>query len=185
MDKKDLDHIHGLMKKVVAGDSDAFSEFYDIYVNKIYRYVYFRVRNEDLDDVVELVFIKVWKNLDKYDFEQKTVTSWVFKIAQNVVIDYYRSNKFKEFSDLDVDLESDDESPVDFTQKSLDKEHFREIIDRLIPQYRDVLVYKYMNELSNSEIAEILEKSEANVRILVHRALKAFKKVFLRDAEKN
>jgi RNA polymerase sigma-70 factor (ECF subfamily) len=175
------DRIEALVREVKNGGHDAFSELYDIFIDAIYRYVFYRVRTGDSEDLVENVFLKVWENIKSYKEKKDTYfSSWIFRIAHNVVVDYYRASKDRISLDLDISIPDLDRehSPLRKTEKHLDQKVLKSALDRLKKGYQDILVYKFINDLSNAEIAEVLGQSEGSVRILQFRALKALKQEF-------
>lgn len=180
--EKDLkdrkDELELLVEKVKEGDQQAFASVYDILIDPIYRYVFFRVKDEDAEDIVETVFLKVWENIRKYKAGKKSFSAWVFRIAHNLIVDYYRANSDKETQELDETLpdENRQHNPIKVTENALRSKHLKVALDKLKVQYREIIIYKFVNEFSNSEVAEILGKSEGSLRILQFRALKALKK---------
>ncbi len=180
MAKKELkdrkDEIEALVVLVKKGDHDAFSQLYDIFVDPLYRYIYFRVNNQEVEDLMEIVFLKVWENIKKYTPKNKMFSAWFFRIAHNVVVDHYRSQK-NETEDLPINVPAykREHNPIKNTENRLHNEALRNALKNLKENYREVLVYKFLNDLSNPEIAEIMDKSEGSVRILQFRALKALK----------
>lgn len=181
--KKDLNtpEIEELVFKAQDGDQQSFAELYDIFVDPIYRYVYYRVNSADAEDLVETVFLKVWENLRQYRQQKnKSFSAWIFRITHNLVVDYYRKDKSSEELSINIPDQNRQHNPIKVTQDSMNKEVLGKAIKKLKPAYQEVIIYKFINELSNSEIAEILKKTEGSLRILQHRALKALK-VELKD----
>ncbi len=83
-----------LVKRAVAGDADAFGELYLLHLDAIYRYIHYRVGDaSDAEDLTEQVFLNVWKALPGYKQRRGSFASWLYRIAHNVVIDYYRRRK--------------------------------------------------------------------------------------------
>jgi len=184
-DKKE--EINALVELVQKGDHDAFASIYDIFIDHIYRYVYYRVRQEDAEDLVETVFLKVWENIGKYSNQKnKSFSAWIFRITHNLVVDYYRAAKDRDFDELKIDIAASERehSPIKNAEKALDNEALKSAILKLKKNYQDVIVYKFVNELDNSEIAAILNRSEGSLRILQFRALKALKEI-LKDMSVN
>ncbi len=183
----ELNENEGLIEELVVlvqkGDKEAFSKIYDFFADSIYRYVFFRVNKEDADDLIEQVFLRVWENIGKYkNTKESRFSSWVFRIAHNLVIDYYRNNKIKDVSELDLNIPTMDRehNPLAKTEDKLNILILRKALNKLKKQYREFLILKFINELSNKEIAELLDKSEGGVRILQLRALKALKAELIR-----
>jgi RNA polymerase sigma-70 factor, ECF subfamily len=171
-----------LVLLVKEGDHDAFSQLYDLFIDQIYRYVFYRVKSTDAEDLVEIVFLKVWENIDKYKVKEKnSFSAWIYRIAHNLVVDYYRSKKDRDYSELGIDLPTLDRehNAIRMAERSLDKENLKNAMKNLKQSYQDIILYKFINELTNTEIAQILDKSEGSLRILQHRALKALKKEML------
>lgn len=171
------------LEKLVAlaqrGDQDAFAKIYDLLVDQVYRYVFYRVNASDVDDVVENVFLKIWENLKKYRQEdKKSFTAWVFRITHNLVVDHYRAAKDREFDELDLNITDDkrEHNPIRTAENVLDNRALKIALTKLKKPYRDVIICKFINELSNKEIAEVLDKNEGSLRVLQFRALSALKK---------
>ncbi|MFH1533933.1 MAG: sigma-70 family RNA polymerase sigma factor [Nitrospirota bacterium] len=174
--------VEALVLLVKEGDHDAFSQLYDLFIDQIYRYVFYRVKSTDAEDLVEIVFLKVWENIDKYKVKKKnSFSAWLYRIAHNLVVDYYRSRKDREFSELGIDVPTHDRehNAIRMAERTLDKENLKGAMKNLKQSYQDIILYKFINELTNTEIADILGKSEGSLRILQHRALKALKKEML------
>lgn len=161
------------------GDQNAFAKVYDLLIDQVYRYVFYRIKGEDVEDMVENVFLKVWENIRKYRSEpKKSFTAWVFRITHNMIVDHYRITKDRDHEELSLDLadESRDNNPVRKAEDGLDNESLKTALSKLKKPYRDVIIYKFLNEFSNKEIAEILDKNEGSLRVLQFRALAALKK---------
>lgn len=168
--------IEDLVIKSQQGDADAFGQIYDVFVTPIYRYIFYKVKREDVEDLVEVLFLKAWENIKKYKKQEKTsFKSWVFRIAHNLVVDHYRLTR--EHAPLDPRLSDTkrDSDPVKQVKLNLNNERLREAISQLKPNYQQIVTLKFINELSNEEIGNILNKSEGSVRILQFRALKVLK----------
>jgi len=178
---KHNEEIEELVILAQDGDHDAFAKLYDLLIDPIYRYVYFRVKNDDVEDIVETVFLRMWSGLKKYKKSKKArFSSWVFRIAHNLVVDHYRSSKSTDFDAIPVHLVDTNRmhNPIEHAENGLQKDVLKSVLFRLKPVYRDVLVYKFLNGLSNKEIAKILKKTEGGVRILQMRSLRALKLEF-------
>lgn len=178
--KERVEEIEALVVSSQNGDQAAFASLYDIFIDHIYRYVYYRVGSDDAEDIVETVFLKVWEKINQYQKKpNRNFSAWIFRIAHNLVVDYYRTASERQTEELGLNLpdQTREHNPIRVTQDVLDKNVLKTALSRLKRKYRDVLVYKFINDLSNSEISEIIRKSEGSVRILQFRALKALKKI--------
>src|SRR5690242_19609134 len=83
-----------LVRRAQAGDQDSFARLYDAYMERIYRYIFFRVADDELaEDITSQVFLKVWEKLGTYRPGQSPFIAWLYRIAHNAVIDSYRTRK--------------------------------------------------------------------------------------------
>lgn len=171
-----------IQRLVVAcqnGETKSFGKIYDSYINAVYRYVYYRVNQEDVEDVVEDVFVRVWENIDKYVPGEHPFSSWLFRIAHNLVVDHYRKTR-KHISlreNLPKHVIQSDDDPADWASTKLNQAFVREALVELKESYQQILVLKYLSGFSNKEIADIIDLNEGNVRILQYRALKALRQI--------
>lgn len=152
------------------GDSQAFGKVYDELVKPVYRYIYYRVDKEVAEDLTEETFFRAWKNLKKYKKGKHPFSSWVFRIAHNLVVDYYRKNK-NTVEMIDETIEDEQKTPAQKTDLKLTQVRLHQMIKRLPGNYQQVIILKYINELENTEIAAAMGKTEGAVRTLQSRAL--------------
>jgi RNA polymerase sigma-70 factor, ECF subfamily len=177
--KKKQEDIEKLVVEVQKGSHTAFSLLYDVFIDQVYRYVFYRVKSGEAEDLVETVFIKIWENINKYKHGKSNFSAWVFRIAHNVVVDHYRMFKDHEYDELDVNAPDykREHNPIRTTEGALQQEVLKKALFKLKKQYQEVIIHKFINELSNEEISKILKKSEGSLRILQFRALKALKHI--------
>jgi len=177
--KPDELEIQRLVVACQNGETKSFGKIYDSYINAVYRYVYYRVNQEDVEDVVEDVFVRVWENIDKYVPGEHPFSSWLFRIAHNLVVDHYRKTR-KHISlreNLPKHVIQSDDDPADWASTKLNQAFVREALVELKESYQQILVLKYLSGFSNKEIADIIDLNEGNVRILQYRALKALRQI--------
>jgi RNA polymerase sigma-70 factor (ECF subfamily) len=167
-----------LVLQAQDGNSEAFGQLYDAYMERIYRFVYFRVEDQQTaEDITSQVFLKAWSNLDRFSFNRTPYLAWLYTIAHNAVIDHYRTRKVTAALD-DVQLSQQDhaevvENGIDLTaEMKLIKEALRGLTD----DQQKVLTLKFMEGLSNHEIARHLGKREGAIRALQMRGLQALAK---------
>ncbi|MDP3740739.1 MAG: RNA polymerase sigma factor, partial [bacterium] len=170
-------NLDSLVRKAVNRDERAFSEIYDLYFEKIYRFVYFRVNHRQVaEDLVADTFVRAWDRLEDID-EIGSFNAWLFQIARNLVIDYYRAKK----PDIDLDslenILTYDDNIIDRTDLSLKQEIFLDTISKLTSDQQVVIKLKFLDELENHEIAKILNKNEGAIRVIQHRAINELKKL--------
>jgi RNA polymerase sigma-70 factor (ECF subfamily) len=160
-------------------DKTAFGELYDWYVKKIYRFIYFKVNNrEEAEDMTSEVFLKTWNYLIEY--KEKEIDSFsglIYRISRNAVVDYYRQRAKKMEVQLNDEILISDERGQMKVEVDYEIEKLLIVIKKLKQDYQEVLMFKYVEELSVSEIAEILERSQISVRVTLHRAMKKLKEM--------
>jgi RNA polymerase sigma-70 factor (ECF subfamily) len=162
---------------VIEGDSSAFGKLYDYYQPMIYRFVLIKVgRREEAEDITHQVFLRAWQSIRTYSHRGNPFGSWLYRIARNQVIDRYRSRKD------DVSLEMIDADTLSFQTKQpdvstrIDMERVIAAVHRLKPDYQDVIVLRFVEDLSISETAEIMHKTEGAIKLIQHRAIEELKK---------
>ncbi len=169
-------------------NKEAFLEVYDRYAGDIYRFVYFKVSNvEEAKDITSAVFLKAWNSLrDNEIGESKSLAAYLYKIARNCIIDHYRQKKPTSSIERDTgeslpELKDDNQNLARQTEINSDMTIVYAKLNELKGEYKEVIILKYINELSLSEIASITGKSRNNVRVIAHRALKALKGLMEED----
>lgn len=172
--------IDALVLAAQEGDKEAFAKLYDHFFDPIYRYVYFRVTASEVDDLVEMTFIKAWINLEKYEKRDVNFSAWLFKIAHNIVIDHRRSHRPLFEVKEEIQDESDKAAPKELTEKTMLSQTIRAAVDELKEPYRQVVTLKFLIGLSNTEIAEVMNEREGNIRVIQFRALKELKNILNR-----
>lgn len=172
---------HALIERLVSssqnGQPDAFGKLYELFVTPIYRYMYYRVGREDAEDLTELVFLKTWENIHQYEKRQSSFSAWIFRIAHNVVVDHYRSHQTNGVLDENIEDIRREASATERIHRRLDREMLHTAMKGLKEHYRQVLILKYINGLSNEEIGNIMGKSQAALRILQFRALRTLRRM--------
>ncbi len=165
---KNIGHLVDLAKK---GNTDAFGMIYDELVKPIYRYIYYRVDPQIAEDLTEDTFLKVWQNLSKYKKGKVPFSAWVFKIAHNLVCDYYRKNQIITEIDEDSPDNNEQTNPAHQINVKFNQIKLRQAIKKLPENYQQIIILKYINEEDNVTISKVIEKSEGAVRTLQFRAL--------------
>lgn len=165
---------------------DYFAELIDRYESKLLRYIrrLVNVNHETAEDILQEVFIKVYRNLNDFDQSLK-FSSWIYRITHNEAISYYRANQKKEVSvsiDKDNGLVNILKSSLETDKEVVDKEivvKIKEVLDCLPEKYRDVLVLKYLEEKDYEEIGDILRIPVGTVGTLLSRGKVEFRKLAL------
>lgn len=183
MVQKQIPDLSALVEKAQGGDTEAFAQIYDALVKPIYRYIFYRVEDSIAEDLTEETFLKIWQNLGKYKKGPSPFASWAFKIAHNLVVDYYRKNQPVDDINEQVADPTEDNAPEKQMHAKLTNIRLRRVIRKLPDHYQQAIVLKYINELDNRQIAETMGKTEGAVRILQFRALEQLRRTL--SAEKD
>ena len=169
-----------IYKVRVKKDPSAFAELYDAYIEKIYRFVYFKIGNkEEAEDITSGVFLKVWSYLIEYtEKEIDSFSGLIYRVARNAVIDFYRARGARQYEPVEVleNLPANDDSYLRI-EAGQEVEKVMLVIKKLKQDYQEVVLLKYVEELSTAEISEILGRSQMNVRVTLHRAMKKLKEL--------
>lgn len=168
-----------------------FEKIYGLYVDQIFRFAYLKVSSKDeAEDITSQTFLRFWKHFSKEKKRPQNPKAFIYKTATNLIIDYYRKTKTKKGKDgssakKEVSVEDivieDREMRAD--QKLVIKaeiEDVRKALSKINEDYQNAIIWYYLDELTIPEIADLLEKSETSVRVLIHRALNSLKEEIIR-----
>lgn len=170
----DGDSQRRLVSLAKDGDADAFGLLYDGYIERIYRYIYFRVTDEvTAEDLTSQVFSKAWENLDRYKPSGAPFIAWLYTIARNAVIDHFRTRKETVALDEVASLSSGGPSPDDVVELHFETEALREALQSLTDEQQQVVVLKFIAGMTTDEIAKQLGKRPSAIRALQMRGLQA------------
>jgi len=161
-----------------------FSQIYDDYVEKIYRYIFLKVSTAELaEDLTSDTFMRGWKAFcaaasgDHPPIENPQ--AFLYQIARNLIADHYREKGKEPQVRFDEENQDTPDPQAAVEEMAADRSEMYEVkqaITALKDDYQEAVVLHYIDEVSVPEIAVILAKSEGAVRVLLHRALKALKK---------
>jgi RNA polymerase sigma-70 factor (ECF subfamily) len=167
----------GVLAEAAKRDPSAFSELYERYYPRVYRYVYHRIgQTAEAEDVTAHVFMKALEALDGYQTQRNSFAPWIFRIARNAVVDHYRRRRHQ--SSLEgLEQEAEGEDPAFSALAGERSRELHDLIQSLSPDQREVILLRYAADLTHAEIAEALKKNQAAVRMLLHRGLRRLKAV--------
>ncbi len=164
---------------------DSINEIYCKYYLDVYRFlICFSGTQNDAEDLTQEVFIRVLRNLAKYN-QRTTLKTWIFSIAKHVAIDHYRRKKFVTIfkEGFFTQLVSSEKLPYELIEQQKLKETLHQVISTLKPHFRAIIILRGINEFTIKETSKILRCSEAKVKVAYHRALKDLKKKLNIDVE--
>lgn len=164
--------VDSILSKIQHDKSPDFSRIYDQYIDKIYRFIFFKVQSRDIaEDLTSDVFFKVMTKWGQFNSEKGNFNSWIYQIARNRVIDFYRQNRKHENIEEIWDLDSGEDllSKVDDCYR-LDKLHG--YLKGMKKETREIVMLKVWEGLSYQEISSIVGKSEGSCKMTVSRTMK-------------
>ena len=155
-------------------DPRAFGDLYSHYEKHIYRFVVLRVSSETVaEDITATIFRKALEGIENFRWQGVSFSSWLYRIARNSVIDYYRINSKRgnNTSISDIDLPSGEKGPEEIAIEKEFEEQIQELLDTLNPRDRKIVYMKFFEGYTNKTIAELLEITETNVGTILHRSI--------------
>jgi RNA polymerase sigma-70 factor (ECF subfamily) len=166
-----------LVRRAIMRDREAFGDLYDRHVVRVYRHIYYLVGNAaEAEDLAAQAFLQAWEAIDRYQMRGAPFVSWLLRIAHNLAVSHLRSRKDRsELPDTLVD-HSRQGNPEEMIQQTAEGERVRAAILRLREEQRQVIMLRFVEDLEYPEVAEIVGKSVAAVRVIQHRALNALRK---------
>ncbi len=173
-----------LIERAKRGEVEAFGCLYERYLESIYRYIRTRVAEDrTAEDLTETVFLRSFESLSRYKEKGLRFSAFLYQIARNLLVDHYRQ-KEEELPLESADQISVSPSRIDdiiVIQDQVDR--LRVGLEALPEEYREIIRLRVLLELSTTECAEWIGRSEGAVRVLLHRAMKALKRQVVKDNE--
>lgn len=166
-----------LVLRAIKKDQDAFGELYDRHVVRVYRHIYYMVGNAaEAEDLTAQTFLRAWEAIGRYEVRGAPFVSWLLRIAHNLGVSHLRSKR--ESAQLHDGMVDDKprRDPETVLEQSADEELVREAILRLRDEQRQVIILRFIEDLDYREVAEIIGKSVAAIRVIQHRALNSLRK---------
>jgi RNA polymerase sigma-70 factor (ECF subfamily) len=161
-------------------DPEAFGRLYELYVDKIYNYIYYRLGNhQDAEDLTAKVFHRALNHIAHYNNKGVPFAAWLYRIAHNLVINWRRDHSRRQMVGLeDVDLSSDkQEGPQYAAEQANERELLLAAMQRLPRERQELLVLKFVERMSNAEIGRVMGRSEGAIKSLYHRTLVSLKEL--------
>jgi RNA polymerase sigma-70 factor (ECF subfamily) len=168
------------------GNTDAFARLYEAYVDDIYRFIFYRVGDQQLaEDLTSQLFLKAWDRMERYQIRgDASFKAWLVQIARNLVIDYYRTRKDTTSLEQILTVKPDPTINVAKTvERQLQGEWLHTKLQELTDEQREVITLKFIDGFSTKEIARMMNKKEGAIRALQMRGLQALTIILETDLE--
>jgi RNA polymerase sigma-70 factor (ECF subfamily) len=181
---KDTDAAGLLLAKAQKGEEAALGEIYNLFFKKIYRFIFFRVGHKEVaEDLAEEVFLKAFTKLGSIN-ESGAFEGWLYQIARNLVIDYYRQKKSTvALEEIENTLEYET-NVVDVVNLQQQQKVLLKLLKELGAEQQVILKLKFFEDLENHEIAELMHKSEGAIRVIQHRAILKLQELIKKSEQK-
>ncbi len=163
-----------VLRRAAKGDREAFGQLYEQYIDRIFNYVYYRTGNlHDAEDLTARVFQRAMNHIHTYTDRGVPFSAWLYRIAHNLVANWHRDRSRRQeipLNDLPV-VPSKEDRPETSLVRSQEQESLLRLIRQLPPERQNLLILKFVENLSNAEIGQIMGRSEGAVKSLYHRTL--------------
>lgn len=176
------EQLNGLVLRAKNGDTKAFGILYDLHADRIYRYIYYKLSHTfDAEDLTAEVFLRAFEKIGDYEIRECPFSSWLYRIAHNAVVDYYRLKGKTVTNVLDEEgtHSSEQHNPEIIILSNLDSQDLCQALQALTDEQKDVILLRFIEGMPARQVAEILGKPEGAVRALQRRGLKALSRVFV------
>jgi RNA polymerase sigma-70 factor (ECF subfamily) len=161
-------------------DPDAFGQLYEVYVDRVYNYIYYRVGNHhDAEDLTAKVFFRALNHIPRYKNSGAPFAAWLYRIAHNLVANWHRDHSRRQMVALEnLNLSGKkQETPHHAAEETDQRELLLEAIQKLPTERQQLLTLKFAERMSNAEIGRIMGRSEGAIKSLYHRTLVSLKKL--------
>lgn len=169
-----------LLERAGRSDPAALGMLYDRYADRIYSYVYHRVGHAEVaEDLTGQVFMQMLEAIRTGRGWRTSFSGWLYRIAHNLVIDHYRRKRRASFVDLDdaTPIQAHEGDPARSAELLLDQERLRGALSLLTEEQAQVIVLRFLEDLSIAETSEIMGKTEGAIKALQYRAVLALRRV--------
>jgi RNA polymerase sigma-70 factor (ECF subfamily) len=171
-----------VIERARTGDRAAFAELYDTHCDAVYRYILYRVREpSDAEDLCSEVFTRAFANIHRYRWQGKSFLAWLYTIARNAVTD--RRRRERPTVDLDDAYGVAEEGPTahDRAVRGEQVDALRGAVKHLTTEQQEVLVLRFIENMSSRQVAQVLGKNEGAIRALQFRALGRLRKLLVAE----
>ena len=167
-----------LLAEQAKTDVTAFAVLYERHLRRIYNYIYYRTGNmHDAEDLTAKTFFQALSNLQRYRIQGAPFTAWLFRIAHNIVANWLRDTSRRPAVQLDgvPDLRDPLNDPLAAAEEKEEKIELRGAIAKLPIERQQLLILKFVEQMANAEIAQVMGRTEGAVKALLHRTLNSLK----------
>ena len=173
-----------VVQSAKQNDPNAFAELYELYFDKIYRYIVVKIGDrEEAEDLTQQVFLKAHKSISSFKFKGVPFSAWLYRIAHNQIVDHLRKHTRRPDTlpdDIQVS-DSMDKTPEQLIEKRMDIQQVLEAAKGLTEAQREVISLRFAGELPTARVAEIMGKSQGAIKALQHSAIISLRRMLLAE----
>lgn len=176
------DDVVALVDRAREGDGQAFAEIYDRYVDRVYRFILYRVSGDVAlaEDITSEVFVRALRKIKGFTWQGRDVGAWFLTIARNLVLDHFKSGRFRlevVGADAGENTREGVVDPEDAALARVSQADLYRAISKLGTEQQEVIYWRFLQGYSVGETAVAMEKTEGAIKALQYRAVKALHKL--------
>jgi RNA polymerase sigma-70 factor (ECF subfamily) len=167
-----------VLAQASRGDREAFGELYQRYVGRIYNYIYYRTGSvHDAEDLTARVFFRAMRHIPNYKDRGLPFSAWLYRIAHNLVANWHRDNNRRKEISLDDSVigKHEGDHPEQELVSLEERENLFKLLHSLPADRQHLIILKFIEQMSNAEIGQVMGKTEGAVKSLYHRTLLALR----------
>ena len=169
-----------LVRRAREGDQQAFAQLYEENFDRIYRYIAVRIGDRtEAEDMTQQVFLKAIQSISSFKWKGVPFAAWLFRIAHNQIVDYFRKKTKRATVPLDESLAVSGDDPQQLVEQNVDIEQLISATEKLTSAQREVISLRFAGELPIAQVAKIMGKTEGAIKALQHSAIVALRKALL------
>ena len=166
-------------------DPEAFGILYERYVGQVYNYIFYRTGNhQDAEDLTARTFYRALKHVGRYVDRGAPFSAYLYRIAHNLVANWHRDTSRRQIYPFDelVTAALRREEPPAVAEEKEEQRQLLGVLRRLPADRQQLLILKFVEQMSNAEIAAVMRRTEGAVKSLYHRTLLALREEFAEEA---
>ncbi len=168
-------------EKITGSIARAFTELYEQYLPKVFRYVSYRISDvHTAEDLTSMIFEKALTRFKTFHPEKASFSTWIFSIARNTLVDHYRVHQREQNVPLETTfyVSGEEGNPEEEIVRNEEYRELQECISRLASQEKEIIALKFGAEMTNRQIARTMGLSESNVGVILYRAVRKLRDNF-------
>ena len=167
-----------LVRRAQQHDEAALTQLYEENFDRIYRYIVLKIgERTEAEDMTQQVFLNAMKSISSFRWKGVSFSAWLFRIAHNQIVDYWRKKSKRVTVPLDESLADSGDDPEMLAEQNLDIEHLTEATKKLTIAQQEVISLRFAGDMPVAQVAKLMGKSEGAIKALQHSAIVSLRKV--------